>query len=32
MNIDHLIAQVLPAAACVVAVAGTFLVFSAYFH
>lgn len=32
MNFDHLIAQVVPAAALAIAAVGTFAVFAAYFH
>lgn len=32
MNFDHLVAQVIPAAALAIAVAGTFAVFAAYFQ
>lgn len=32
MNVDHLIARIVPAAALAIAVGGTFLVFAAYFQ
>ncbi len=32
MNLDHLVAQVIPVAALAIAAVGTFAVFAAYFH